>query len=178
MTLRSRIVGRLGSFATIFRFVVFAASIAFECFACTIIGLSVIFSGLLPLVFFHFPTFSFEVSELTVSSSKTSTFSTLLQLLNNHHKFDSVFNSSQFHMPSSLSSQYPPSTTAYPHLNQLLDCLHLLDTSSPSSVSTHPSTTIVSPQATSSIVRPLPPICSLLPSFSVSSSFDALPLLP
>ena len=97
-----------------------------------------------------------------------------IQLLNIHHKIVSVFNTSQFDMPS----QYPPSTTAYPHLNHLLDCLHLLDASSPSSTFSLSSTTIVSPQTTSSIVRPLPPISSPLPSFSVSSFFDALPLLP
>ena len=42
----------------------FAASIAFECIACVVVGLPVTFSGLLPLVPLHFPTVSLKVAEL------------------------------------------------------------------------------------------------------------------
>ena len=80
-------------------------------------------------------------------------------------------------MVFSSSSKHPSSTTAYPHVNKLLDSLHLLDSSSHSYTFTLPtSTTHISPQTTPTIVPALPPISPLLPSSSVSS--DALPLLP
>ena len=81
-------------------------------------------------------------------------------------------------MISFSSSQYAPSTTAYPHLNKWLDSLHLPDASLPSSTFFLPTfTAIVSPQMTPFIVPPLPPNSSLLPS-SVSSSSNALSILP
>ena len=39
----------------------FAACIAFEQFACSVISLSVIFLGLQPFISFPFPAFNFEV---------------------------------------------------------------------------------------------------------------------
>ena len=56
-------------------------------------------------------------------------------------------------MNTSSSSQYPPSTTACPHLNKMLDPLHLPDASSPSCTFTLPIfTTNFSLQTTTSMV--------------------------
>ena len=80
-------------------------------------------------------------------------------------------------MTSSSSSQYPSSTTAYPHLNKLLDYLLLPNASTHSFTFTLPTfAAIISPPTTPSISTPLPPISSQLPSSSASG--DALSLLP
>ena len=63
VTLRWRIVGRVGSIPTILCFVGFAARVAFKRFACTAAGLNVVFPGLLSFVPFHFPAFRLVMSK-------------------------------------------------------------------------------------------------------------------
>ena len=63
VTLGSRIVGRVGSIPTILRFVGFAASIACERIACTVVCMTVVFTSLMLLVSFHFSAFSVEMAK-------------------------------------------------------------------------------------------------------------------
>ena len=69
MTFGSWVVGRVSSIPTIFRFVGFAARVAFERFACAVIGFSVIFPGLLPFVAFQFSAFGLVVSEFVTKDA-------------------------------------------------------------------------------------------------------------
>ena len=63
MTLRSWIIGRVGSVPTIFRFVGFATCFAFERFACTRVSLTIVFSGLHPFISLQFSAFCLIVSK-------------------------------------------------------------------------------------------------------------------
>ena len=63
MAFGSWVVGRVSSIPTIFRFVGFAASVTFGRFACAVIGLSIIFPGLLPFVAFQFSALGLVVTE-------------------------------------------------------------------------------------------------------------------
>ena len=63
VTLWTRIVGSVGSIPTVFRFVGFAARVAFKWFACAAAGLAIVSLGLHPFISFHFPTLRFVVSE-------------------------------------------------------------------------------------------------------------------
>ena len=60
-TLGSRIVGSVGSIPAIFRFIRFAASVAFEQIAHASNNLTVVFPCLLPFVALHFPATSFKM---------------------------------------------------------------------------------------------------------------------
>ena len=80
MTFGSWVVGRVSSIPTIFRVVGFAASVAFERFACTVIGLSVNFLSLLPFVAFQFSEFGLVVSEF-VTIEAVSFFGVLRRVL-------------------------------------------------------------------------------------------------
>ena len=80
MTFGSWVVGSVSSIPTIFRFVGFAARVAFGRFACAVIGLSVIFPGSLPFVTFQFSAFGSVVSEF-VTKDAVAFFGVLRRVL-------------------------------------------------------------------------------------------------
>ena len=97
MTLRPRIVGRVGSIPTMFCLMRFAASIAFKRGACTNFGLAVVTPCLLPFIFSHFSAFCLEVAEF-IEVETVSYFSISSSILGiNFSWLDLRFCSSRFY---------------------------------------------------------------------------------
>ena len=79
------------------------------------------------------------------------------------------------------STPYPSSTLQYPHLDQMLDSRMSATVSSTSSTFTLPTSTVISNSLSSNTIPfswPLPPIWSVLPTATQSSTSLPLPLLP